>query len=147
MPKVHLRQPGFVSSACEPFPKNKERTINKSKETEDSQYIYQNELDKTCFEHDMTFGDLKDFPRGTASDNILRDKSFNGNIGYGYQRGLILVVYKFFNKKSSGGAVTRARSEKVVARGKSAIKTMLNWHLALNYVKLTLSKRITQTNY
>ena len=27
--------------------------------------IYQNELDKACFQHDMTYGDFKDLPRRT----------------------------------------------------------------------------------
>ena len=42
MPGMHLRQPEFTYSACEPFTKNKER-IQKFKETIDSRYIYQNE--------------------------------------------------------------------------------------------------------
>ena len=48
MPKMHLRQPGFTYSPCGPFTKNKER-IQKFKETGDSRYIYQNELDKAYF--------------------------------------------------------------------------------------------------
>ena len=48
MAKMHLRQPGFVYSVCQPFTKNKER-IEKFKETGYSRYIYQNELDKFCF--------------------------------------------------------------------------------------------------
>ena len=48
MPEMHLRQPGFTYSACGPFTKNKER-IRKFKETGDSRYIYQNELDKAFF--------------------------------------------------------------------------------------------------
>ena len=48
MVKIHLKQPGFTYSACEPFTKNKER-IQKFKETEDRNYIYKNELDKVCF--------------------------------------------------------------------------------------------------
>ena len=48
MPKMHLRQPGFTHSACGPFTKNKER-IQKFKEANDSEYIYQNELNKACF--------------------------------------------------------------------------------------------------
>ena len=47
---MHLRQPEFTYSAYEPFTKNKERT-QKFKETEDSRYIYQNELDKACFQY------------------------------------------------------------------------------------------------
>ena len=41
MPEMHLRQPVFTYSACGSFTRNKER-IQKFKETEDSQYIYQN---------------------------------------------------------------------------------------------------------
>ena len=41
MSEMHLRQPGFVYSACGPFAKNKER-IQKFKKIGDSQYIYQN---------------------------------------------------------------------------------------------------------
>ena len=51
MSKMHLRQPGFTYSACRPFIKNKER-LQKLKETGDSRYIYQNELDKACFQLD-----------------------------------------------------------------------------------------------
>ena len=53
IPEINLRQPGFTCSACRPFTKNKER-IQKFKETRDSRYIYQNELDKVCFQHNMT---------------------------------------------------------------------------------------------
>ena len=52
MPEMHLKQSEFTYSACEPFTKNKER-IKKFKETGDSRYIYRNELDKTCFQHDI----------------------------------------------------------------------------------------------
>ena len=58
MPEMHLEQPGFTYSACEPFTKNKER-IQKFKKTEDTNYIYKNELNKACFQHDMAYGDLK----------------------------------------------------------------------------------------
>ena len=81
--------------------KSKER-IQKSKETRYSQYIYENELDKVCFQHDMADGDFKDLTRRTASDKILRDKAFNfaKNPKYdGYRRGLASMVYEFFDKK------------------------------------------------
>ena len=76
MPEMHLRQPGFTYSACGPFTKNKER-IQRFKETGDSRYIYQIELDKACFQHDTAYGDFKDLTRRTASDKILSDKAFN----------------------------------------------------------------------
>ena len=69
--------------------KNKER-IQKCKETGDTSYIYKNELDKTFFQHDVSYGDFKDLARRTASDKVLRDKAFNiaKNRKYdGYQRG------------------------------------------------------------
>ena len=52
IPEMHLKQPGFTCSACGPFTKNKKR-IQKCKETGDTSYIYKNELDKSCFHHDM----------------------------------------------------------------------------------------------
>ena len=52
-PEMHLRQPTFTYSACRSFIKNKAR-IQKFKETRNSKYIYQNELDKACFQHTAT---------------------------------------------------------------------------------------------
>ena len=100
MPEIHLKQPGFTYSACRPFTKNKER-IQKFKGTGDTTYVYKNELDKTCFEHDRLYGDFKDLKRRTFSDKVLRDKAFNiaKNPKYNwYQRGLASMVYKFFDK-------------------------------------------------
>ena len=57
MPKMYLRQPEFPNKAYGAFPKNKE-TIRQSKETWDSRYIYQNELDNNCFQHYITYGDI-----------------------------------------------------------------------------------------
>ena len=76
MPEMHLRQPGFTYSACGSFTKNKER-IRKFKETRDSRYIYQNKLDKVCFQNDMAYGDFKKLTRGTVSDKVLRDIVFD----------------------------------------------------------------------
>ena len=102
MPEMHLRQPQVVYSACGPFTKSKER-IQKIKETGDTSYIYKNELDKACFQHDMAYGDFKDLTKRTAADKVLRDKAFKiaRDQKYdGYQRGLASMVYKFFDKKS-----------------------------------------------
>ena len=107
MTEMHLKQPGLTYSACGPFTKNKER-IQKFKETGDTSYIYKNELDKACFQHDMAYGDFKDLKRRTASDKILRDKAFNiaKNPKYdGYQRGISSIVYKLFEKKTKGSGV------------------------------------------
>ena len=99
-PETHLKEPGFTYSASGPFTKNKER-MQKVKETGQTGYIYKNELDKACFQHDMAYGDFKDLKRRTASDNILRDKAFNiaKNPEYdGYQRGLASMVHNFLIK-------------------------------------------------
>ena len=103
---MHLRQPEFTYSGCGSFTKNKR--IQKFKETGDSRYIYQNKLDKACFQHDMTYGDFKDLPRRTASDKVLQDEEFNiaRSPKYdGCQCGLASLVHNFFDKKSGGSAV------------------------------------------
>ena len=94
MPEMHLKQPGFTYTDCGQLNKNKER-ITKVKKTGDSRYIYQNELDKACFQHDMAYGDFKDLNRRTAADKVLRDKAFNipKSPKYdGYQLGLVSIV-------------------------------------------------------
>ena len=126
---MHLRQPRFYNP-WEPFTKNKER-IQKFKGTCDSIYIYQNELDKACFQHDKAYGDFKGFPRRTVSDKLLHDKIFNlaKNPTYvGYQHELASMIYIFFDKRSSGDAMCTdmcmicARSENLAAREKPAVK-------------------------
>ena len=92
MPEIHLRQPGFTYSACGPSTKNKER-IQKFKETGGTSYIYKNELDKACSQHDMAYGDFKDLPKRTAADKVLRNKAFKiaSDQKYdGYQRGIYI---------------------------------------------------------
>ena len=76
MPEMYLRHPGFTYSACRPFTKNKER-IQKFKEAGNTKNIYRNELDKAFFQHDMAYGDFKDFAKRTASEKVLRDKAFD----------------------------------------------------------------------
>ena len=75
MPQMHLRQPGFTYSACGPFTKNKDR-IEKFMKTGNTDFIYENELDKACFQHDMVYRNFKDLARRRASDKVLRDKAF-----------------------------------------------------------------------
>ena len=73
----------------------------------------------------MAYGDFKDLTRKAASDKILRDKAFNiaKNLKHNrYQRGLTLIVYKFLDKKTSGGATRLAWSQAVATQNKSTIK-------------------------
>ena len=52
---MYLRQRGFTYSACALFTKNNER-IRKFEEPGDLRNIY---LEKTCFQHDIAYRDLK----------------------------------------------------------------------------------------
>ena len=69
MLKMHLKQPGFAYSACEPFTKNKVR-IEKFMQTGNTDFIYRNDLDKACFQHDMAYGKSKHLIKITQSDKI-----------------------------------------------------------------------------
>ena len=59
MPEMHLKQHGFTYRACGPLIKNKER-IEKFLQTENTDFIYKNKLDKACFQHDIDYGITKD---------------------------------------------------------------------------------------
>ena len=51
---------------------------------------------------------MKDLAKRTQSDKVFRDKAFEiaSNLKYdGYQKGLASMVYKIFDKKSSGRAI------------------------------------------
>ena len=112
MPEVHLRQPQFVYSACGPFTRHKKR-IKEFKHTGDTRYIYRNELDKACFQHDSAYADHKDLINRTKSDKVLRDKAYNiaSNPEYdGYQRGLASTVYKFFDKESMASGFKKLKN-------------------------------------
>ena len=112
-PEMHLRQPQFTYSACGPFTKHKQR-IQKFKETGDTNYIYKNQLDKACFAHDAAYSDSKDLTKRTVADKILRNRAFNiaKDPKYdGYQRGLSSLVYKFFDKKSSGSGAKQVNTK------------------------------------
>ena len=103
-----IRQPQFVYSDCCPFTRHKER-IKEFKRTGDMRYIYRNELDKACFQHDSAYVDHKDLINRTKYDKVLKyDKAYDiaSNLEYdGYQTGLASMVYKFFDKKSMGSGI------------------------------------------
>ena len=84
MPEIHLKQPVFTYSACVPFTKNKERTekVMRTGNTGNTDFIYKNDLDKACVQHDMAQG---------KSNKVLRDKAFeieNNPIHDEYQKEL-----------------------------------------------------------
>ena len=93
-------------------------------------------MDKARFEHDMPCGDFEDLPRRTAFSKVLRalrDKAINiaKNPKYDkYRRKLASVVYKYFDKKFSGGAVTYANKSAIKSEPKSE-------YAALSFFKTT----------
>ena len=83
------------------------------KQTGDTRYIYRNELDKACFQHDSAYADHKDLINRTNSDKVLIDKAYDiaSNPEYdGYQKGLASMVNKFFDKKSMGSGIKKDSS-------------------------------------
>ena len=141
MPEMNLKQPRPTYSVSGPFTKNEEG-IQKFKET-DWRYIYWNKQDKACFQHNFYDG-FKDLPRKTASDKTLRDKAFNiaKNPKYdGFQRALTSLLYNFFFIKSSLPLQINLLLQVIV------LLILLVVLLKQNYVKLTISKWITQANY
>ena len=106
MLEIHLRQTPFTYSACAKFTKNK-KIIQKFKERGYSRYIYFNKINKACCQHDMAQGDFKGLHKRTGSDKVLHDKAFDvgKNPKYDeYQCGLTSMVYKLFDKKSTGAS-------------------------------------------
>ena len=78
-------------------------------QTGNKDFIYKNELNRACF--DMAYGKSKDLAKRTQSDKVLRDKAFKiaSDPKYdGHQRGLASMIYKFFDKKSSGSVVNKS---------------------------------------
>ena len=134
MAEMHLKQPYFTYSACVlSLTKIRER-IQKFKETRHSGYIYQNELDKACFQHDLSYRDFNDLTRRTASDKTLLDKafSFTKDSKYdGYLGGLTSIANKSLKKNCAARAYRLARS---------GIKER-------NMSGPAISTKLTQTNY
>ena len=81
--------------------------MQKFKETRDSKYMYQNELVKACYQHDMAYKDFKDLSLRTGSDNVLCNKHLillKIQIMTYIHVKLLRWFTIFFYKKSSGGA-------------------------------------------
>ena len=102
----------------------------------DTRYIYRNELDKACFQHDSAYEDHKDLINRTEADKVLKDKAYDiaSNPKYdGYQRGLASMVYKFFDKKSTGNGIARDTTKSSSLERSSSI-------LADELLKLIINK-------
>ena len=130
MPEMHLGQPGFVYSACGIFTRNKER-IQTFMQKGNTNYIYKNELDKACFQHDKSYGKYKNLERRTQSNKVLKDKAFEiaNNPKYdGYQRGLASMADKLFDEKSKAAGFSISflvRNQKELVLNLSQINSYL----------------------
>ena len=97
MPEMHLsvkKRKKFKEKAKKKYKNSRKQEIH---------YIF------VCFQHHMAYGDFKDLSRRAVSDKLLHDKGFNiaENLKYdGFQSGLAPMVYKFFDKKSSGANIS-----------------------------------------
>ena len=73
-------------------------------QTGDTNYIYKNKLDKACSQHDMAYGKCKDLIKERKAFVFAKNPKYDG-----YQRGLVIVVYKAFDKKSKGRDIKENR--------------------------------------
>ena len=141
MPEMHLKQPGFMYSACGPFTKHPER-IKKFKQTGNTSYIFKSELDKACFKHNSVYADYKDLLNRTPADKFLRDWAYeiaSDNKYDGYQRGLASIVYKFFYKKTCSEVKRAERMQR--ASGVKRVDTKeTNTELAYEFHKPIIKK-------
>ena len=106
MPELHLVDPiANKYSACGPFTIHTQR-IQDFLNTGKLSYIYKNDIDKACFQHNIIWH--KDLEKRTQSDIVLKNKALKigSNPKYnGYERGLASMVYNFFDKKLNGSGL------------------------------------------
>ena len=103
MLELHLKQQGFTQRVCGSFTKYCER-IQTFRETGNLNHLYENEIYKACFALNAAYSDNKDLAQRINSDKILEEKAFEiaRNRNYdGYQRALVSMVCRFFDKNRS----------------------------------------------
>ena len=70
-PEIHLKEPVFNYSACDPFTKNK-GTVEKFMQAGNTDFIYKNDLDKACFKHDAAYDKSRDLAKRSESDKVFK---------------------------------------------------------------------------
>ena len=95
--EVHLRQPTFTYNVSGPFTKNWTR-VQTLQKIGGSRYSCRNEIDKTCFQNDIAYGDVTDLSEGTASDKVFRNKAVRIGSYFEYDR-YQLDWHQCFDKK------------------------------------------------
>ena len=80
----------------------------------------------------MASGKSKDLAKRTQSEKVLRDKAFKivSDPKYdGYQRGFVWMVYKIFDKKSSGSGVAASLANKSATEPNYQLANELHRHI------------------
>ena len=105
IPEMHLKQPGITYCDCGAITKIKER-IEKFMETANTGFICRNELDKTCFRHDIAYGKSQNLVKRTQSDKVLKDETFKFAFKIRWlSKGISFNGLQVFDKKSSGSGI------------------------------------------
>ena len=71
-------------------------------------HILKNRLDAACFQHDSAYAEYKDRANRKQSDIVSKNKALKIATDprlNGYQRGLVSMVYKFFNERTKGSGI------------------------------------------
>ena len=71
------------------MPEMHKQRIQKFMQTGNTDFIYRNELDKACFQHDAAYSRYTDLAKRTQSDKVLKNKASKvaNNLKYDrYQR-------------------------------------------------------------
>ena len=118
MPEMNLKQLVSTYSACGPFTKNKQR-LEKFMQTRNTDFIYKNQLDEACFQHDMAYDKSKDLKNSKdKAFKIASDPKYDD-----YQRGLATMVYNFFDKKCGSAIVNEPNYQLANELHKPIIRT------------------------
>ena len=108
MPEMHLWDPKVKKySACGPFNKRQQR-INEFVKDGRLSHIAKNKLDAVCFKHGSAYNKYKNSVNRKKSDIVLKSKAYKIVVDPkvdGYRRGLVAMVYKFFNERSKGSGI------------------------------------------
>ena len=78
MSEKDVKQSRFIYSSCGTFTKTK-TGIQNFKESGDSKYIYENELNNVCLQRDMASGDIEHLIRRTVLDKVFHSRYFLQN--------------------------------------------------------------------
>ena len=95
----------------DPFLNTLER-IQRFRETGNLKHIYKNKLDKAYFAYDTAYSNGKGLAKRTITDKILKNRAFEDAISPKndeYQRGLLSMLYKLFDKKTGSEAIVTSK--------------------------------------